>query len=327
MERNLQEKTHIERNYSQRLINGKVTATAGVRNPETLEMVYGPGANRIEILRLLEKQSKYNIIWYSCFILLAIVAFIIEPKSWLGCIDIIVLLININLVSKGKVLGSYFGILDCIIYSYISFNNGLFGEVIKNCAIFIPMNIFTIISWTININKQKKLSYSDTNKDEGIIIRKLGKKGIIIVSISILALYAGCYFGLRALGTTSLILSAAVFCLSLMYKILSTFRFKECWFFSIISNTLALAMWISVIITSIQSGATITQFPQVITTLSILTNAFYGYTMWKAMYRKVAVNGGEIFAKRPVKIKKIIKLRHVYKKLVWNKEVDVSRNS
>jgi len=49
--------------------------------------------------------------------------------------------------------------------------------------------------------------------------------------------------------------------------------------------------------------------------------------MWKAMYRKVAVNGGEIFAKRPVKIKKIIKLRHVYKKLVWNKEVDVSRNS
>ena len=38
-------------NYSRKLISGKVTATAGIRNPDNLTMVYGLAANRIEVLR------------------------------------------------------------------------------------------------------------------------------------------------------------------------------------------------------------------------------------------------------------------------------------
>ena len=45
------------------------------------------------------------------------------------------------------------------------------------------------------------------------------------------------------------------------------------------------------------------------------------------MYKKVAINGAQIFAKRPLKINKIIKLRKRFKTLKWDKEIDEAKNN
>ena len=47
--------------YSQKLIRGKVTATEGVHNFDNMKLSYGSiGANRIDVLRALQKENKFR---------------------------------------------------------------------------------------------------------------------------------------------------------------------------------------------------------------------------------------------------------------------------
>ena len=324
--RNLKEDIDISNKYSRKLISGKVTATAGIRNPHNLSMVYGHAANRIEVLRALEKQNKFRLIWYSIFIILGAVCLFIEPKSWFYVLDLYVLLFNIDLASQGKLIGVHLGILECFMYAYISYVSGLYGEIIKMLAISVPLNIFTVISWTKNLKEQKNTSYKSDN-DSAVIIRKLDKKTLTWLPLILIALYVGSYFGLKALNTSALIFSAGALACSIFNKILNGLRFKESWIFGIISSIISTIMWVEVFIASLVSGFNIMEIPVILSMIACLTNSFYGYSMWKSMYRKIAVNGGEILAMRKIKINRIIKLRRQYQKLIWNKQIDIQKNS
>lgn len=319
--------SNIAESYSRRLIGGKVTATAGIRNPENLNMVYGIGANRIEMLRVLEKRNKFNLIWYITFIVLGLICLIIEPKSWFYVIRLAVILVNLDLVSKGKLSGVYIGTIECFMYAYICFNSALYGEILKMFLINVPLNIITIISWTKNIRKQKKSEIKYSEKQDSIIIRKLKPKSWLWIIPIIIATYIACFFGLKAIGTNALFFSAGALVCTIFNKIFNSFRYKESWIFSIAANIIGLGMWGQVLIMSSQSGIDLMNMPQILASLASLTNAFYGYSLWKSMYRKVAVNGGEVLAIRRVNIRKIIKLRHVFKELHWNKNVDINKIS
>lgn len=328
-QKNLKEDINISEKYSKKLISGTVTATRGIRNPHNLQMVYGIGANRIEVLRELEKQNKFRLIWYLIFAVLGVVCLIIEPKSWFFVLDLYVLLINIDLVSLGKIPGVYVGILECLMYIYICYASSLYGEIIKMCIINIPLNIFTLISWHKNLNEQKKIDYSrgTEKKEKAVTIRKLNKKHYWWLALLFAVLYTGCYFGLQLLNTSALIFSAGTLALTVYQKVLNALRYKESWFFSIAVNIVATGMWCEVIIVSSAGGLNLSELPGIVTTLACLSNGFYGYSIWKSMYRKVAVNGGEVLAIRKVKINKIIKLRRRYQKLIWNKKIDTTKNS
>lgn len=320
-------KNYSETNiYSKKLISGKVTATAGIRNPHNLTMVYGHAANRIEVLRALEKQNKFRLIWYFTFFVLGAVCLIIEPKSWFYVLDLYVLLFNIDLASQGKIIGVYLGIIECFMYVYISYVSGLYGEIIKMLAISVPLNVFTIINWTKNLKQQTKNKYK--SEENSVIIRKLSKKTIVYVPLVLALIYIPSYFGLKALHTSALIFSTAAFSLTIFNKILTALRFKESWVFGIASSIISLVMWAQVMIIGISSsGFNIMELPVILSMFACLSNSFYGYSMWKAMYRKIAVNGGEILAIRKLRINKIIKLRRIYQQLVWNKKIDINKNS
>jgi len=325
--RNLKEEIDISDKYSRKLISGRVTATAGIRNPHNLQMVYGLGANRIEVLRALEKQNKFRLIWYILFFALGIACLFIEPKSWFYVLDLYILMINIDLASQGKIVGVYIGIIECFMYAYICFSTGLYGEVIKMFIINVPLNIFTLVSWTKNLKEQKQTSYKNSDNENAVIVRKLSKNSFWWIALSLVGIYVACYFGLQALNTSALIFSAGVLACTIFNKILSALRYKENWFFSIATNIISVGMWIQVIIASSQTGLNLMELPPLVSTFACLANSFYGYSMWKSMYRKIAVNGGEIFALRKIKINKIIKLRRKYQKLVWDKKIDIQKNS
>ena len=326
--KNLKENYDATNIYSKKLISGKVTATAGIRNPHNLNMVYGHAANRIEILRALEKQNKFKLIWYIIFFVLGAVCLIIEPKSWFYVLDLYVLLFNVDLASRGKLIGVYLGILECFMYVYISYISGLYGEIIKMLAISVPLNIFTIISWTKNIKEQKKKTNKKQDEENTVVIRKLKKSTLIWIPLILAIIYIPSFFGLKALGTNALIFSAGALTLTIFNKILNGLRFKESWLFGIASSMISFGMWIQVMLSSINSsGFNIIELPVILSMLAYLSNSFYGYNMWKSMYRKIAINGGEVLAMRKLKINKIIKLRRQYQKFIWNKKVDISKNS
>lgn len=317
--------------YSRKLIRGKVTATEGVHNFDNMKLSYGSiGANRIDVLRALQKESKFRLAWYIIFSTLAVACIGLDVRNWqtwFNVCDIFVLMINIDLVSRGKVSGIYLGLVECMMYIFISLKSGLYGEIIKMCTINIPLNIFSLASWTKNLKEQKKKKYA-TEESNSVQIKKLKPIAYAYISLLACVLYVGFYFGLKALGTSALLLSTATLVLTVFTKTLSGLRYKENYLFSLSSGIIQTLMWIEIIITSAKSGSfDFAILPMVLQSLAIVTYDIQGYSMWKAMYRKIAINGGEIFQLRKMNIKKIIKLRHRYQKLFYNEKIDSEKNS
>lgn len=322
--KNLKEEINISDNYSRRLISGRVTATAGIHNFDTLRQVYGPGADRFDVLRAIQKQRSFDLWWFIIFGVLGIACLIAFPSSWFNILDMYVCMININLVTRGKVIGIYVGILECFMYAYICFTTGLYGEVIKMFAINVPLNIIAIINWTKNLKAQKKNKYSNEKKESGVVIRKLKKKSFLLILPLMGVLYVGCYFGLELLGTTALFLSAATLTFSIVAKVLSGMRYKENYIFSVTNNIISIGMWIQIIIVA----RNYSDIAMLISAVMCCSNGIYGYITWQRMYRQTAINGtGTVLALRNVNIKKIIKLKRTYKVLYWNREVDINKNS
>ena len=324
------EKFDVSSIYSKKLIKGKVSATNGVVGLDKWGASYGSiGENRIDILRELEKESKFKLIWYIIFVTLGFVCLFITPAGWFNVLDLFVVMVNIDLVSRGKVIGLYIGTAECLMYIYICFLSGLYGEIIKMCIINIPLNVIAIINWTKNLKKQKEKKYEDSSESDGIVIRKLSKKSYALIIPLMAVLFVGCFFGLKLLNTNALIFSAGVLVLTIFSKILSGLRYKENYIFGIISYTIQTAMWVDVIIESSLSANALdlTTLALMVTTIACIVSDINAYILWKSMYRKVAINGGEVLAMRKVNIKKIIKLRHTYQNLKWNKEIDIARNS
>jgi hypothetical protein len=83
-------------------------------------------------------------------------------------------------------------------------------------------------------------------------------------------------------------------------------------------------MWAQSIIVA---GFDISQISMIVYYMACFTNDLYAFSLWKSMYRKIAVNGGKLLAMRKVNIRRIIKLKRQFKSLRWNKKIDMERNS
>ncbi len=317
---NLENINRRGRTYSRHLIKGNVTGNLGINSAVRFQSIYGEGVDRIQVIRNLRREHVFRFWWYCLSIAMTIVFLILFPKTtWLAAIQLPVLMLNIDLVSRGKVLGIYFGILDCIIYIVICSLSGLWGEVIKMAAINIPLNIVAIISWTKNLKAQKTGKYDEKT----IEVKKLTpKKWAIYIFVFVVMLVAG-YFLLKFLNTSSLIISTIVFAIGVIVKILSSGRYMESYLMYIISQVLQIVMWISMMVTT--SFGNYAQ--NMLVCVACLTDGIYGYYLWKSMYRKNTINGGVILNKRKVNIKKVIKLRRMYQNLYWDKAVDIEKNS
>lgn len=310
--------------YNQNLIFGEVSATKGVDTSRSLYQMYGISSGRALLVRQVYNEFKFKVWWYLIFIVLAVACLICVPSSWLNVIELLVCMVSIDLIGRANRMGQIVAMIEAMLYAYISFTNGLYGEVFKSLGINLTLAIFSFVSWTMNLKKQN----GQKGKQKELKIKKLSAKGWIIAGSSFAVLIVVAYFVLRALNTTALVLSAITLSISIVCKVLSALCYKENWFLTIIQACISLGLWTNVLVLSITSGtADLHNLPILVLYLAILTNATYSYILWCAMYRKETINGGQTFNMRPVNIKRIAKLRKRYKTLVWKKEIDVAKNS
>lgn len=324
--RNPYDKSDIYQNYQKNLIKATVASNIGINNYDRLVKSYGTSANRIEILNRIRKQSKFTIYWFAIFIVLGIVCLFLDPSGWFNVFDLYFLMVNIYLVSRGKLIGIYVGVLECFVYAFICYKTQLYGEVIKDLCVLVPLNIYSIIKWTKSIKQEKREKYVTHEDTEDIVIKKLSTKQKILSMVSLFILSIGSYFLLKYAFNQSnaLILSAIALAVSIISKILTAGRFMDSYAGYIASDIICLFMWLQSLL---QTGLQLSQVTMIVYYLACITNDTYAYGLWKNMYRKVVVNGGVLLALRKVKINKIIKLRRQYQGLKWNKDVDTNKNS
>lgn len=324
-------RAEIYQNYQRNLIKATVATNVGINNTDRIVKMYGASANRVELLTRLRKYSKFTIVWYITFFLLGFVCFAISPSSWFYVIDLYVVMINIDMVARGKLAGMYIGIFECFLYSFNAMQSGLWGEVIKNLAICVPLNIVTIVNWTKSLKKQKYENYSSKKEDDDIIVRKLSKLEILKFSGIGIFIFCGCFVLLKYIlpligivQEKALILGALSLTISILGKILTSRQNMEAWILCITGAIICLLMWGESIISE---GFDLSQISMIVYYLACLTNDIYAYSLWKSMYRKIAVNGGKILAMRKVNIRRIIKLKRQFRTLHWNKKIDMQKNS
>lgn len=320
-------KSLLYQNYQRHLVKATVSTNIGINNIDRLVKVYGAGANRIELLNKLKRQSKFTVYWFVIFIALGAVCLLLDfQNSWFNIFDLYILMVNIYLVAKGKLIGMYIGVLECIFYAFICYNSQLFGEIIKVMCISVPLNIYTIVSWTVSMKKKPKEKYADNDSQEDIIIKKFNKKQsalyIFLAVLCVVFSYILLKFGLKQ--KNALLLSSIALMITIMGKILTAQRFMESYAVFVLGDLVCMFMWAQ---TLLETGFTVAQFSMIIYYIACFSNDIYAYGLWKSMYRKVAVNGGVILAQRKINIKRIAKLRRTFRNMHWNKEIDMAKNS
>lgn len=319
----------IRQNYQRHLISATVTTNLGITSPARMIRVYGAGAMKPDMLRKLKQQSRFYFWWTLTFILIGIACLIVNKfDGWFNVLDMYILLFNLSLIAQGKLIGLYIGTFECFLYSFVCLGSQLYGEIIKMLCICVPLNIYSIINWTISLKKEKKEKFAEAQKQatDEIIVSKLSKKAKMLVVLALVLCSGASYLLLRFVvgQTNALILGSIALAMTITGKVLTAKKCMESYAIYIIGDTICLFMWIQTII---QTGFNLSEISMIAYYLACLSNDIYAFGLWKNMYRKIAVNGGVLLAQRKVNIKRIIKLKRRYRNLRWNREVDVSKNS
>lgn len=178
----------------------------------------------------------------------------------------VVAIITAFSISKGKAYGNIFGVFLVILYSIVSYNNKLYGEVIIYLFILLPLYIYSAIVWYGNLRKENKT----------VIAYDVSGLEWAILSASEVLLFTIVYILLNKLHTNQLLLSTFSF-VSLIYTVyLSARRSKYSFLWYLMNDIVILMIWSYVII----SSKSFDYFPLVISISISCLYDIYGIIWW-----------------------------------------------
>lgn len=150
----------------------------------------------------------------------------------LGTITLMCGLLNAYYASLGKTYNYIFGALFCLLNSYVSYLNGLYGIAILSLIIYFPSQIQGYLSWKKN-----------TNRNE-VRVRGFNTKNSIIITTSCIVGSIVLGFLLSKIpGQKLAFLDASSNIINLCGIILMNLRFKECWIVWLFNNSVDLSIW------------------------------------------------------------------------------------
>jgi nicotinamide mononucleotide transporter len=140
------------------------------------------------------------------------------------------------LAGKGKSSCYLFGIVNTLLYGYISMESRIYGDMLLNWGYYLPMQFAGIWYW---------MRHYDPEKGE-VIKRKLSLKMRMIFLFSFLAVWCGTAWGLAAFSGRSPWLDSATTVLSICAMVLGVMRCFEQWICWTLVNSISIFMWYQV---------------------------------------------------------------------------------
>ena len=272
---------------------------------------------RAEFERKMKSQNKFDVIWYSVFVTFGFVCVGLFYSDWMIYLTVAELfsglLVN-NLLARGKVLGIWINILSCLLYGTICYLTKAYGEMAKTLIISNVFNIIGIVNW----NKSSKKS-----ETSDLAVRTMSKKHLSLVLTAFAACSVATYFVLDAVGTTLAYIGCITFTLNIVIKYTQMSRYKESWWFAIANGIISTIMWLVIVIQSGTSSGDWSTLPTFGGSLGALSSSIYGLVTWNSLFKRATVRGGNYFAMRPVRIRRVVKLRRgSLAHLVWDSKKD-----
>jgi nicotinamide mononucleotide transporter len=251
--------------------------------------------------------SKFEKIWVVVFMLLIIAATVVFSLNGTDYNSISSILLNwlispisaitgilcVVLVARGSIWNYAWGLVNCVVYGYLSYKSGYYGDMLLNWVYFLPFQFIGFIWWKNHLKK---------NSSEFVVMRKLSVKQIFtITAIGIIAtiLFGIILFKIDSWFTTSMKRNISIYSyidkvfhipylgamfdsstevLQIVAQILMTFAFAEQWIMWILTNIITIIMWSTVIISDPKTISW--TLPTLIMWIAYLVNSVYGYINW-----------------------------------------------
>ena len=174
------------------------------------------------------------------------------------------------LLAKGKYFCYIIGIISTFFYSYVSYVNNYYGEIIISMCCTLPLMIIGLINWLKNQDDTKT-----------VIIKEITKKEFVIVLISQAVMFGGYYYLLKLFNTNNLIISSLSIVASLIATYLTARRSEKGFIGFIINDLILITLWGIPVITG-----DLTLIPVLLCPLLLLINDIYGVYNWKKLKEK-----------------------------------------
>lgn len=214
--------------------------------------------------------------WLAIFGLINVAVFFMSDDTPLGLIASLTGMLSVVMTAKG-LLGSYpFGVIQVVIYGWVAYTYGLYGETMLNWLYYLPLQFVGLWLWA-----RKSRNDESDNITKVVIAKKLTIPqffGVLVAAGIAVVTYASV---LSSIGGKEPGLDSVTTVLSVVAMILMLARYREQWGLWIIIDILSVAMWVIVLIK--QDGSA---WPMVVMWTAFLVNAVYGYWNWNKMVRE-----------------------------------------
>lgn len=222
--------------------------------------------------------TRFEASWLMLFLAIQIAIFIYQPDSWIATIAAITGILCVVFVGKGKISNYLFGLISVSLYAYISYTFQLYGEMMLNLLVYVPVQFIGFYFWRKNMTSENTVNNAGV---EEVIAKALTAKQWVIVAITTIIgtfLYIEL---LKYLGSALAILDGATVVISIVAQILMVLRYREQWALWIIVNMMTIALWTAMYF---QNGET--SLPLLVMYVMYLCNSIYGYYNWIKLHRK-----------------------------------------
>ena len=206
----------------------------------------------------------YERAWLALFCALAVFITFSSGDNLFGLAVFLSGVFCVVLAAKGSIITYPAGVLNTLGYAWLSWRNGLYGEVGLNLLFYFPMNIVGFMMCKNHL-------------DGGLVrMRKLSAGAAGLISLACLVSLAALGYGLSLLpGQNTPYIDAATNVLSVAATLMMIRRYREQWAAYIILNVLSVVMW------GLRAAAGSPEGPLMAAMWSAyLVNAFYGWFNW-----------------------------------------------
>ena len=213
----------------------------------------------------LQGWQKKEILFLSIVFLFIFVNAIIVKDNIIAVISAVCGIMYSSIAGKGKLSCYFFGLAGSFCYSYLSFKNALWGNLILYACYYIPMQITGIFAWKKHLKKESQ----EIEK-----IQLTNKQRLKIFSVASIICLAT-IFVLKITGDKSPVFDGITTILSIFGMYFTVKRYLEQWVVWIIVNGLSSIMWLKVVLSGANTWSTFIMWV-VYFILSI-----YFYRTWK----------------------------------------------
>lgn len=226
-------------------------------------------------MKIFKDWNLFEKSWLIIFTIINIAVLVYSKEGFLGFTASMTGMFSVILVAKGKISNYYFGVINVVLYGFISYKSRYYGEAMLNIFYFLPMQITGFLMW--------RGSNAESAENQEVKAEKMTIKEIIIWSV--LSAAAVIIYGilLKKLNNTLPMADSFTTVLSVTAMILMVKRYIEQWIVWIMIDIVAIYMWLF-----IKSDYNIT-----IMWTAYLVNAVYGLYNWVKLYKKERVLWGK----------------------------------